>query len=193
MVKEVVNIGFKSILMGLFLLSSILRAQFESAPYQFKERMYLKWDGVYEGFIYKESVPNLISVMKNVSNKIEVRISDKDFLFIDNMLFDADSSSASPFLSIYDFDNDGLDEIIFPLIHKNRTEFYLYNSNTEKSYKKEPFFTIFGTNSDSYTLINYNYLNLDNDDEKEVLIYLCENFPEKGSIRGIFAVDISYR
>lgn len=173
----------------IFFAAIQISAQFESTPYRFEKTLFIEGHRVYEGSVIEKDKPNLITTIDLGQNKKnELRVSDENYLFIDNLLLDSDSCSFSEYLSVFDFDKDGLDEIIIPVIFENKTKFYLYNH--KDTLHKKQFFQIEGTNPDVYEGIYYTYKNLDDDENYEVIIGYCENFPKIGSIRGFFAVDI---
>ncbi len=173
----------------LFFFSIVLRAQFEYTPYKFVQKIYLENHFVSEGYIISPDTASIISITEQKEQKkVELRVSSSDYLFVDNVLMNYDSCTISTQMSIYDLDNDGLDEIIAPVIYNDRIDFLLIeyqNYLTEKV-----IFSLSVNAPKKFPYINYSFANLDEDPNDELLLSFTENYPEAGSVRGIFAVDI---
>lgn len=121
------------------------------------------------------------------SKKLELRIASPNYLFIDNILFNLDSCRFSEYVSTHDYDKDDIDELIVPVIYKNRVELVIINFGAENH--KKSIYTIYADWQGNYQF-DFIYLNLDDDGNDELILSVCTNYPKEGSVRGFFAIDI---
>lgn len=181
---------FLQLIIFTFLLFSNSFAQFLDPPYKFEKKWASKLDDIYEGH-FLPNIPTsyvLFNPNYETKNLQELKFVDRNLQVWNSYVLEKDVKVITNFF-VCDYNEDGLDEMIIPVINGNMLNFHmLWVANGEIKnkivYRMESY-------SDRYKGgFLYKLIQLNNSPEKELLVAVKGKYPVENSDREIVRREI---
>ena len=174
----------------LLLLISNLFAEEDIYKYKFNLDTIIVGQIIGEGKFFTDYENSFLSISNFLKEKNAISkaiIYDEKFNIIHQISLKDKSVIFKNIPKLFDFDNDGLDEIVFCIKDKNELSFQYFDpSNDANSLTK--LFKIPLAKMKSRSTINISQVQLDNDKHFELLVTVSQSSPN-GGIGGIWAFD----